>query len=635
MRRVPPRVLLCVMPFLPAERPALGVSLLKAVLQENGIPCDVVYGVHRFLDRIGFPLYQEVAQFSPSHDLVGEWIFSKSAWPDLARPDIDFETYCRNRVGIPFKPAFIGQVQYARSIAGDYITQLADEICANSYDIVGFSSTFQQTLASIALAREIKVRRPEILTMIGGANCEGPMGATLLRQAPALDLAVSGEADQAILQIIQAWSGGSGYQDIEGVSYRDKDGVVVPAQKATPLVTDLNASPYPDHSDFVSSFWGSTVKLFMAPELTVETSRGCWWGQKHHCTFCGLNGNSMRFRSKSPERAAKEIRHLRASHGIDSFFCTDNIVDMGYFKTLIPDLTRDGSALQLFYEMKANLKKEQLATLRALGTTWFQPGIESLSTPILRLMRKGVRGIQNVQLLKWAKAMDFTLTWNMICGFPGEKAAFHDQMIETMKLIPHLTPPASYAAFRLDRFSPMHVSPQEFNLTDVKPYPAYELCYPAAGSDTHNLAYFFTYSSVLSEDTEQAINRAWSYSQRWRNNFGKGDLIAFNGPSFLTILDTRPNRLPQHIMLEGDHRGVYLAVDEVVSLARLAEILPIPADQIAAILGEFEEAGLVLREEDLYLGLAVMKESVPQPPAGDVSYPSFGAHRQQPLLETS
>jgi radical SAM superfamily enzyme YgiQ (UPF0313 family) len=24
------------------------------------------------------------------------------------------------------------------------------------------------------------------------------------------------------------------------------------------------------------------------PTLTLETSRGCWWGERAHCTFCGL-----------------------------------------------------------------------------------------------------------------------------------------------------------------------------------------------------------------------------------------------------------------------------------------------------------------------------------------------------------
>jgi radical SAM superfamily enzyme YgiQ (UPF0313 family) len=44
-------------------------------------------------------------------------------------------------------------------------------------------------------------------------------------------------------------------------------------------------------------------------ELLFEASRGCWWGAKHHCTFCGLNGLSMTFRSKSADRAYSEIKH--------------------------------------------------------------------------------------------------------------------------------------------------------------------------------------------------------------------------------------------------------------------------------------------------------------------------------------
>jgi radical SAM superfamily enzyme YgiQ (UPF0313 family) len=42
----------------------------------------------------------------------------------------------------------------------------------------------------------------------------------------------------------------------------------------------------------------------------METARGCWWGAKHHCTFCGLNQNDMAFRAKSPQCAMDELVHL-------------------------------------------------------------------------------------------------------------------------------------------------------------------------------------------------------------------------------------------------------------------------------------------------------------------------------------
>lgn len=43
------------------------------------------------------------------------------------------------------------------------------------------------------------------------------------------------------------------------------------------------------------------LQASFASLLVLEGARGCWWGEKHHCTFCGLNGSLMKFRSKPPK----------------------------------------------------------------------------------------------------------------------------------------------------------------------------------------------------------------------------------------------------------------------------------------------------------------------------------------------
>src|SRR3954465_271775 len=45
----------------------------------------------------------------------------------------------------------------------------------------------------------------------------------------------------------------------------------------------------------------------LRPLMLIETARGCWWGAKNHCTFCGLNGETMGFRAKSADRVMTEI----------------------------------------------------------------------------------------------------------------------------------------------------------------------------------------------------------------------------------------------------------------------------------------------------------------------------------------
>ena len=54
----------------------------------------------------------------------------------------------------------------------------------------------------------------------------------------------------------------------------------------------------------------------------------------------------------------------------------------------------------MFYEVKSNLRKEDVRQLREAGVVAIQPGIESLSDEVLRIMRKGVSALQNIQLLK-------------------------------------------------------------------------------------------------------------------------------------------------------------------------------------------------------------------------------------------
>jgi len=58
-----------------------------------------------------------------------------------------------------------------------------------------------------------------------------------------------------------------------------------------------------------------------------------------------------------------------------------------------------------FYEVKANLTRVQVSALRAAGVTRIQPGIESLSDHVLKLIGKGTCGLRNVQLLKWCRGV--------------------------------------------------------------------------------------------------------------------------------------------------------------------------------------------------------------------------------------
>ncbi|MBB1247355.1 RiPP maturation radical SAM protein 1, partial [Streptomyces durbertensis] len=72
----------------------------------------------------------------------------------------------------------------------------------------------------------------------------------------------------------------------------------------------------PDFDAYFHRIELSSARPHLEPKLVLEGSRGCWWGEKRHCTFCGLNGSSMRFRSKEPVDFLNSIVHQSRRHQV-------------------------------------------------------------------------------------------------------------------------------------------------------------------------------------------------------------------------------------------------------------------------------------------------------------------------------
>ena len=611
------RVLLVAMPFLSLERPALGIALLKASLRLAGIDCDCRYLQFAFADAIGTNAYQAIAE-TPTHDLVGEWVFTRALYGDQAHPDSTFLDGIFQGGVRAYDDVLVSLIERCRSLAPAFVEACADAI-AGQYDIVGFSTSFQQNVASLALARALKARAPDLRVIFGGANCEGEMGVELHRRFPFIDVVVDGEADHIVVPLIKGLRQAEHPTTLSGVTYRCHGASLTAPGHRLP-VDDMDALPVPDHDDFVRDFTSSSVAAEISPQLVMETSRGCWWGQKHHCTFCGLNGQQMSYRSKSPERALSEIIELVERYGISSIFNTDNIVDMRYFRELLPRLQSRGLRLQLFYETKSNLKKHQLRALHELGTRWFQPGIESLNSHVLKLMNKGVTGIQNVLLLKWAREFDFDITWNLLCGFPGERSEDYEETTRLIPLITHLQPPSAVSRFRLDRFSPMFERRAAYSITEVVPYPAYRLCYPFDDESLGRLAYFFDCRSTTTPETLDAIHRTFAAVQSWQLDGRTATLEARVEGNSLIVSDWRPGYGPAEYVLSGLDRDLCLLAEEPHSakqlLSRLQTGATLSEAELKSCIGRLSERGLLMCENDTYLSLAVLRgASAFEPPA--------------------
>ena len=613
------------MPFGPLFTPSIALSLLKPALAGRGISSRTFYFLIDYAERVGLRFYNAIVRHEslPLAKLTGEWIFSGELLdhdPDAARDYVEAILHNRGK-GLSrerkLPQRLIDRVLAERENAGAFLDSVTEQLLREKPRLVGLTSTFQQHVPSLALAKRIKAASPETFIILGGANCEGAMGAETVRQFAFVDATLSGEGDVVFPELARRVLDGAPLDGLPGIRSRASVEREIAEGRFdnTPPVLDLDSLPETDFEEYLQRFRRSRFFRDWQPRLVFETSRGCWWGERNHCTFCGLNGATMRFRSKSPARVLGELQAILdryPGHDVDT---TDNILDLGYFETVLPELARRNIGIDLFYETKSNLKKEQVRLLRDAGIRLIQPGIESLSDGVLKRMRKGVSGLQNVQLLKWCKELGVGAAWNILCGFPGESPAEYERMAEMVPLLTHLQPPESIGRIRLDRFSPNFFDAERLGFARVRPLPSYGHVYRSLPAEAvHNLAYYFEFDYREPQDPD-AYAAALNYAVwEWGQAHAESALFSIDTGDHLMIWDLRPSAQQFLTVLSGLERRLYLACDAIRYGRELATALNCAEDDVAAAAETLAGRGLMLRDGERLLSLAIpLGEYAPAP----------------------
>jgi ribosomal peptide maturation radical SAM protein 1 len=599
-------VFFVVMPFADVDRPAIGVSLLKAELQRRGFSSRIEYLNIALAETIGKELYMTISDSLPSEALAGEWFFADRVFADIPHED----DYVRQILTRFADDGLVAKLREARAAREAFVRSAVEVISAQHARIVGFTTTFHQTCASLAVARRLKELPDPPIVVFGGANCEGEMGLQLIKAFPWIDYVCTREGDHVFPEFVHRFLRNGDPSAMTGLLRRGESSVwTVPE-----VVSDLDSLPMPDYDEYFERVHRSPIAAEIKPELLVETSRGCWWGAKHHCTFCGLNGDTMVFRSKSADRVVDEMAALSRAYSTTRVNCVDNILDLKYVGSVFPRLAQLGLDLELFYEVKSNLRYDQLRMLHAGGVRTIQPGIESFSDEVLKLMKKGTTGAQNLQLLRWCEEIGVLPAWNILAGFPGESVAEYRQMEALVPLLVHLQAPTSCFQIRLDRFSPFFVNPQAYGMTRVRPTIAYYYVFPLGRRELARLAYFFDFDYEDGRKPDDYLGALKAEVSHWWRQRLLEDTAArprldarWTAPDEATIEDTRPCAARAVHRLSGLEARLYLAADTAGTVDGFARRLNAEADQVGATLERFVADKLAARMDGRYLSLAVFR----------------------------
>ncbi len=372
------------------------------------------------------------------------------------------------------------------------------------------------------------------------------------------------------------------------------------------MVADLDELPYPDFDDYFARWRASPLRDQIEPLLFYETSRGCWWGQKHHCLFCGLNGATLAYRSKSPRRAVDELVHLVERYAVRRACSADNILDHRYFDTFLPLLKDSGIGLGFVYEMKTNLARRQVEALLNAGLGAAQLGIETFSTPILKRIGKGANALQNLQTLKWFSEAAIEVKWNLLYGFPGEDPAEYARLAQLLPLLVHLHPPLAVGRVRLDRFSPYFEDPRRHGMKDARPNRAFRHVYPFPAESLARLAYYFEYDYADGRNVRDYAATTLAAAETWQHLEGTVTLRQFDrGDGVLILSDTRPCATGFQHRLTGLERAIYLLCDAGQPPAKIVELTQTDDAQVGRALDRLLADRLMVRLDGCYLSLAL------------------------------
>lgn len=615
------------LPFQNPENPALSLSLLHSCLKAVGLRSKVFYANLRFADIIGLDRYCLAANSGSYREaLAGEYIFSKAAFEDSALSGYRdfFKGQLREFVPAAQLNAMCDCFEEMRSRVDEFLEETVDEVLRAQPRIVAVSSTTQQNCACIAFCKRLKQRNPQIITVTGGPNCEREMGAELARKIDDFDYVISGEADGFWAEFCRGL--------LRGVRQFPQYECIFTKEHQQPCAAGftevLDEMPLPDFADYFNSLEQYSWKDFIETGLLVESSRGCWWGEKRPCSFCGMNGGSRIFRRKSPERVIYEYNYYYEKYGVRNFFAVDCILAPELIEKALPSL--QPLNLNIMYEIKSNTGLPQLRRLADSGVKWVQPGIEALQDDLLRLMNKGNSAVRHIELLKRLSELGMRCCWLLLCDFPDDREEWYREEIELIKRLGHLQPPDAVFKLRYDRFSVYQAEPERYGL-ELTPVPACQYIFPRE-LELEKIAYFFrkqedNTSFYCNDFSRPVCKELLKQVQIWQGRFHSLGAERLEGnvtEDGLEVIDLRDCACQLYTRLTGCAAELLLRADSVVKKQTCVAGLSASYGngEIETAMERLLKTGWLVEINGELLSLVLLKKSpLPsrdEPPAGHV-----------------
>lgn len=305
-----------------------------------------------------------------------------------------------------------GELKVLESTVNARQDELLKKILEEKPDAVTFSVYIWNREKTLALCKSIKEASPRTVIILGGPEVAYDC-RSVLEKYSFVDLVLSGEGEIILPQLLDCLSQGLSPKAIDGVSLRDKKGLIIKNEAIG------QSFDYP--SPYCEEYFDALGRRI----AYIETSRGC----PFNCAYC-LSGRCGKVKFKSLTQAKKEIL-LLANSGtktvkfVDRTFNCDNgravkilrFINEGYGNK-IPD------GVCFHFEISADILKQDFIDevgRAPKGALQFEIGIQSLNNATLEAIGRRSdkkRLFENIK--KLVSLRNCHIHTDLIAGLPGE-----------------------------------------------------------------------------------------------------------------------------------------------------------------------------------------------------------------------
>lgn len=246
-------------------------------------------------------------------------------------------------------------------------------------DFIGYTLTtylFFQSMDWIKAIRE-HVDAP---TIVGGVHLSIYAKETLAYDA--LDYAVTGEAEHALPEMLDAIVRRRDLSTVRGIAYKQPDGRVVVTPRAADV--DVDAAPFPARELLDNSLYYSFISKYKNFSVFI-TSRGC----PYKCIFC--EQGSKAFRPRSPKNVVDELELCVKEYGIREldFFDSSFTIRKQRVIDICDEINRRGLDIVWAARTRVDcITDDVLKAMRSAGCSRIYYGIESGNREILHTLKK-------------------------------------------------------------------------------------------------------------------------------------------------------------------------------------------------------------------------------------------------------